>query len=276
MPDVTHDPRTWDDERLRAALDASRDGGWGPVAVLPSTGSTNADAADQVREGAPEGFVLVADEQTTGRGRLDRAWDSPSGAGLAMSVVLRPIVPDGVWGWIPLLAGVAAVDALRGLGVPAALTWPNDVMVDADAHHGGPGPRKLGGILAERVEDAVVVGIGLNTDLTLDELPVARATSTRLEGVDLRRESLLVAVLDELRARYLTWQLTGGDADRSGLAEAYSARCLMLGRSVRATLPGGEILVGTATGIAADGALMVDVGAGVVRTVSAGDVLLVR
>ena len=73
--------------------------------MLPSTGSTNADAVDQVREGAPEGFTVVADEQTLGRGRLDRTWVSPYGAGLAMSVVLRPVVPEATWGWIPLVAG---------------------------------------------------------------------------------------------------------------------------------------------------------------------------
>ena len=273
---MTDDPRTWDDSLLRAALDAHPDLRWGPFAVIPSTGSTNADAADQVREGAPEGFAVVADEQTQGRGRLDRAWSSPSGAGLAVSLVLRPVVAESAWGWLPLLAGLAVVEALQGLGVPAALTWPNDVMVDGPAHDGGPGPRKLGGILAERVEDAVVVGIGINTDLDLDELPVGRATSTRLEGARVRREELLVAILDRLRDRYTTWQLAGGDAVRSGAADAYAERCLMVGRPVRASLPGGEVLEGTAVRIAPDGALVVASDDGAERAVSAGDVLLVR
>jgi BirA family transcriptional regulator, biotin operon repressor / biotin---[acetyl-CoA-carboxylase] ligase len=273
---VTDDPRTWDDELLRAALDAHPDLRWGPFAVIPSTGSTNADAADQVGEGAPEGFVVVADEQTRGRGRLDRSWSSPPGAGLAMSLVLRPVVPEQTWGWLPLVAGVAAVDALREHGVPAVLTWPNDVMVDGPAHDGGPGPRKLGGILTERVGEAVVVGIGLNTDLDRDELPVGRATSTRLEGVAVRREQLLVSILDRLRALYVTWQLSGGDAVRAGTADAYAERCLMVGRPVRASLPGGEVLEGTAVRIGPDGSLVVAVEGGAERAVSAGDVLLVR
>lgn len=273
---MTDDPRTWDDALLRAALESRPDLRWGPVAVIPSTGSTNADAADQVGEGAPEGFVVVADEQTQGRGRLDRVWTSPSGAGLAMSLVLRPVVPDAAWGWLPLLAGVASVDALRDHGVPAVLTWPNDVMVDGPAHDGGPGPRKLGGILTERVGDAVVVGIGLNTDLDRDELPVGRATSTRLEGVEVRREQLLVAILDRVRDLYTTWQLTAGDAVRSGLADTYADRCLMIGRPVRATLPGGEVLEGTAVRIGPDGSLVVRTDSGDERSVSAGDVLLVR
>lgn len=273
---MTYDPRTWDHARLQAAADALGDRAWGPVAWLAATGSTNVDAADQVREGAPEGFVVVADEQSGGRGRLDRAWEAPSGAGLLFSVVLRPVAPVERWGWVPLLAGVATVEALRGSGVQAVLTWPNDVMVDAPAHDGGPGPRKLGGILVERVEEALVVGIGVNTDLALDELPVGRATSTRLEGAEVAREELLVAILDRLRERYLLWQLAGGDAERSGIAAAYADLCVMVGDRVRAALAGGDVLEGTATGIGADGSLRIALDDGTERAVSAGDVLLVR
>jgi BirA family biotin operon repressor/biotin-[acetyl-CoA-carboxylase] ligase len=275
---MTADPRTWDHDALAAALDRSTSAGpgWGPVAYLPSTGSTNADAADQVREGAPEGFTIVADEQTQGRGRLDRSWVSPPGAGLAMSVVLRPVVGDRAWGWLPLLVGVAVTDALRGADIDASLAWPNDVMVDAPAHDGSAGPRKLGGILVERVESALVVGIGVNVDLDLDELPVARATSTRLEGSGVRREQLLVDVLDRLRAHYLRWQLADGDARRSGLVDDYVARCLTVGRPVRATLPGDVVLDGTGEGIDDDGRLVVALADGTRRTVSAGDVTLVR
>jgi BirA family biotin operon repressor/biotin-[acetyl-CoA-carboxylase] ligase len=242
------------------------------VAVLPSTGSTNADAVDQVGEGAPEGFTVVADEQTQGRGRLDRSWASPYGAGIAMSVVLRPLVPDATWGWIPLIAGVAVVDALGEQGVVAALKWPNDVVVDGDARDGSAGPRKLGGLLVERVGAAVVVGIGLNVDLTADELPVPRATSTRLEGVDVGRELLVVDVLDHLRRRYLHWQLASGDARRAGTAEAYAERCLTLGREVRALLPGGAVAEGRASAIDDDGRLVLRLADGSTRAVSAGDV----
>ena len=275
---MTHDARTWDHERLQDALDTSaeRGPGWGPVAWLPATGSTNIDAADQAREGAPEGFVVTADEQSGGRGRLGRVWESPSGAGLAFSIVLRPAIPERTWGWIPLLAGVATVDAVRGFGVPASLAWPNDVMVDGDAWDGSAGPRKLGGMLAERVGDAVVLGIGLNVDLDRDELPVPRATSTHLEGVELRREELLVAVLDHLRERYLTWQLAGGDVERAGLSEAYAERCLTLGSRVRATLPGDVVLEATAIGMDLEGRLVLREDDGAERAVAAGDVLLLR
>jgi BirA family biotin operon repressor/biotin-[acetyl-CoA-carboxylase] ligase len=276
--ELTQGARTWDDAALQRALDAAGAEGWGPVAVLPSTGSTNADAAEQAREGCPEGFAVVADEQSAGRGRLDRAWSSPSGAGLAMSVVLRPGTPLESWGWVPLLAGVAVVDALARQGMAAALKWPNDVVVDGPAHDGGAGPRKLGGLLVEQVPgtDAAVVGIGVNVDLGPDERPVPRATSTRLEGVRVSREQLLVDVLEELRSRVLLWRSAGGDAERTGLLAAYAERCLTLGREVRVILPGGEHLDGTATAVDRSGRLVVTTGDGSARPVSAGDVEHVR
>ena len=149
------DPRTWDDERLAAALDrSSRVGpGWGPIAVLPSTGSTNADAADQVREGAPEGFTVVSDEQTGGRGRLGRAWESPTGAGLAMSVVLRPVVVDRHWGWLPLLAGVAVSDALRDVGVRTFFCGPESFTPDVHPLL-GPAPEVQGVHIAAGMNSA--------------------------------------------------------------------------------------------------------------------------
>jgi len=242
------------------------------VAVLPSTGSTNADAAEQSREGAPEGFTVVADEQTEGRGRLGRSWQSPSGAGLAMSVVLRPRPPVDTWGWLPLIAGLAVVEALGARGISSSLKWPNDIVVDAEARDGGPGPRKLGGLLLERIGDAVVVGIGLNVDLRADELPVAHATSTSIEGSSLEREDLLVEILESLRLCYTLWQNHSGDAIASGTGAAYSARCLTLGRSVRALLPGDGVLEGVATVIDPDGRLVIACLDGISRALAAGDI----
>ena len=173
---------------------------------------------------------------------------------------------------MPLLAGVAVVDALSGLGVPATLKWPNDVVVDGPARDGGPGPRKLGGLLAESFEHAIVVGIGINIDLRADEVPVARATSTWLEGASVARETLVVDILEQLRRRYTTWQGAVGDAGRSGLSAAYSERCLTLGRDVRALLPGGRVAIGKAAEIDDDGRLVLVGADGSRLAVSAGDV----
>ena len=267
-----YDPRSLDDELLQSALDAAGDRAWGPVVVVPSTGSTNADAADQVDQGCPEGFAVVADEQTQGRGRLGRTWVSPYGAGLAMSVVLRPHVPEASWGWIPLMTGLAVVEALGMQGLEARLKWPNDVVVDGPARDGGPGPRKLGGLLAEVSGTAVVMGAGINVDLAEDEAPVARATSARIEGADVQRERLVVDVLAGLRRRYVDWQLCGGDADRAGLRDEYRAACLTLGREVRVHLPGGSVLEAVAVDVDPTGRLVVRTPDGTAHDLSAGDV----
>jgi BirA family biotin operon repressor/biotin-[acetyl-CoA-carboxylase] ligase len=262
----------WDDERLERGLAARP--GFGPVVLLASTGSTNADAADAARAGAAEGYVVVADEQTLGRGRLGRSWATPPGTGLAVSVVLRPPLPPERTGWLPLLVGVAVVDAVRRFGVPAALKWPNDVVVAGPTRDGGPGPRKLGGLLAERVHeaDAVVAGIGLNIGLRAEDLPVPTATSTALEGAEVSREDLLVDLLDGLRERYTAWVAAGGDAEACGLLADYRARCLTLGAAVRAHLPGGEVVEGRAVDVDATGRLLVEDRGGVAVTLAAGDV----
>jgi BirA family transcriptional regulator, biotin operon repressor / biotin---[acetyl-CoA-carboxylase] ligase len=188
--------------------------------------------------------------------------------------VLRPSIPAERTGWLPLLVGVAVVDALRGVGVPAALKWPNDVVVVGSTRDGGPGPRKLGGLLAERVHeaDAVVVGIGLNIGLGADELPVPTATSTAIEGVEVSREDLLVDLLDGLRGRYLAWVAAGGDAGACGLLADYRSHCVTLGVDVRAHLPGGEVLEGRAVDVDETGRLRIAGGDGAQSLLSAGDV----
>src|ERR1700756_4748769 len=120
-------------------------GFWTALDVVASTGSTNVDLlARAVADPAlPEGQVLVAEEQTAGRGRLGRSWSSVPGASLTFSVLLRPAtVPPARRGWLPLLAGVAVVSAVRAVaGVDAVLKWPNDILA---------GDRKLAGILTEQ------------------------------------------------------------------------------------------------------------------------------
>lgn len=110
-----------------------REGGlWSEVTVVPSTGSTNSDLVALANAGkAAEGAVLVAEEQTSGRGRLDRQWTAPARSGLFFSVLLTPTeVPVARWGWVPLLTGVAVASGLsRAAGVDTALKWPNDLLL---------------------------------------------------------------------------------------------------------------------------------------------------
>lgn len=242
------------------------------------TGSTNADTAAAARSGTAEGLVVVADHQSSGRGRLDRTWHTPAGSALTASFLLRPAdVPAPRWPWLPLLAGIAVVDAV-GLVAPsvrAGLKWPNDVLV---------GGAKLAGILVERVESptgpAAVVGIGLNVSQVLGEGLVEGAVSLRSAGASgVSRDEVLAAVGTALAARYGAWRAVGGDPSACGLADDYRARSVTLGRSVRAHLPGaaeaGAEVVGTAIDVDDTGRLVIDTMSGR-RAVGAGDIVHLR
>ncbi|MFJ3666023.1 biotin--[acetyl-CoA-carboxylase] ligase [Streptomyces sp. NPDC090106] len=254
-----------------------RDGGlWRAVDVVARTGSTNSDLAALAAKGeAAEGAVLVAEEQTAGRGRLDRRWTAPARSGLFFSVLLTPAeVPVSRWGWLPLLTGVAVATGLsRAAGVDTALKWPNDLLVTV-----GGEERKAGGILAERAgEDGVVVGVGVNVSLRADELPVPQAASLALAGaVGTDRDPLLRAVLRSLEEWYGRWREAAGDPGASGLQEAYAAGCATLGRTVRAELPGDRSLVGEAVAIDGDGRLVLATADGVQEPVGAGDIVHLR
>ncbi|MFI1503467.1 biotin--[acetyl-CoA-carboxylase] ligase [Streptomyces sp. NPDC020597] len=260
---------------LRRAL--VREGGlWSGVDVVQRTGSTNSDLVTAASEGrAREGAVLVAEEQTSGRGRLDRRWTAPPRSGLFFSVLLTPSeVPVARWGWLPLLTGVAVATGLsRAAGVDTALKWPNDLLVTV-----GGEERKAGGILAERAgTDAVVVGVGLNVTLRAEELPVPQAGSLALAGaVTTDRDPLLRAVLRSLEEWYERWRAVGGDPAASGLQETYAAGCATLGRTVRAELPGDRSLVGEAVAVDGDGRLVIATEEGVQEPVGAGDIVHLR
>ncbi|MER7725268.1 biotin--[acetyl-CoA-carboxylase] ligase [Streptomyces sp. NPDC096323] len=246
---------------------------WSALDVVDSTGSTNSDLAGRAASLA-EGAVLVAEEQTAGRGRLDRTWTAPARSGLFFSVYLTPgAVPVQRWGWLPLLAGVAAATGLaRSAGVDTSLKWPNDLLVTVEGQE-----RKTGGILAERAGDGVVIGIGLNVSLRADELPAPTAASLALAGaVSTDRETLLRGVLRSLEQWYGQWKAADGDAAASGLQEAYAAGCATLGRTVRAQLPGDRTLTGEAVAIDGDGRLVLSSDDGLREPVSAGDIVHLR
>ncbi|CAL9435747.1 biotin--[acetyl-CoA-carboxylase] ligase [Streptomyces sp. enrichment culture] len=252
---------------------------WREVDVVQRTGSTNSDLVARAAAGGGlrEGVVLVAEEQSAARGRLDRKWVAPARSGLFFSVSLRPGdagVPMERWGWLPLLTGVAVAAGLaRAGGVDTALKWPNDVLVTV-----GGEERKAGGILAEAAGDGgVVVGVGVNVSLRADELPVPTAGSLALAGaVSTDRDPLLRAVLRGLEEWYGRWRAASGDAGACGLQEAYAAGCATLGRRVRAELPGDRALVGEAVAVDGDGRLILATEAGVQEPVGAGDIVHLR
>ena len=251
----------------RPALDPDRlttPQGW-RVEITAASPSTNAVVSERTRAGEDEGLVVVTEHQTAGRGRLDRVWETPARSSLTFSVLLRPDVPAQDWPWLPLLTGYAVQAALADRLPDIALKWPNDVLVEE---------RKLAGILVERIDTpqgpAAVVGVGINISQTIEELPVALATSVELEtGEPVDRTGLFGQVLGSLHG------LQGLLFDPEALRTAYADVCSTIGREVDIHLPGDEIRRGEALDIDARGALVVSSADGTF-TVGAGDVIHVR
>jgi BirA family biotin operon repressor/biotin-[acetyl-CoA-carboxylase] ligase len=248
-------------DEFQAVTDLCLRLGWPVPQHVGRTGSTNADLV-----GRPgHGLVLVADEQTAGRGRLGRSWVSRPGDGLTFSVRLD--VPSTVtaWGWIPLMAGLTVAEAVDAAGArDIGVKWPNDVV-------GGGG--KVAGILSQRDGDAAIVGIGLNLQFCGPRPDPAAVGVAELGGAS-DGAALLTAVLRGLDHRFTTFVSAAGDAARSGLMEDYSRRCSTLGRRVRVSTPAGAH-EGTARSVDAEGHLVVSTADGI-RVVAAADVTLLR
>ncbi|UXA08202.1 biotin--[acetyl-CoA-carboxylase] ligase [Mycobacterium sp. SMC-2] len=266
-----------DREQLRAPLDqaalrAELIGtglGWRRLDVVDETGSTNADLLARAASGDDvAGAVLIAEHQTAGRGRHGRGWSAAPRAQITMSVGVSIVdVPTAGWGWLPLATGVAVVDTVAPLleGVRVGLKWPNDVLA-------GDPPGKLAGILAEVARPVVVIGLGLNVFRPPDG--IGGATSLLDLGVPAPdRTRLACGLLRELGRRVVAWRAARG-ADWA-LAADYRARSLTIGARVRADLPGGKEVVGTASAIDDHGRLCIESG-GQTVVVSAGDVVHLR
>jgi BirA family biotin operon repressor/biotin-[acetyl-CoA-carboxylase] ligase len=244
------------------------------VSRVEVTGSTNGDVVAAAKEGEPEGYVLVADQQTAGKGRLGRSWESPPGTSMSMSCLLRPTdVPASKWPWLPLLLGVTVAEAVRdATGVTVRLKWPNDVLI---------GGAKLAGILVERTETpigpAAVAGVGMN----ITAAPPGAASlldhvhSTTRSGVANGHdhgERVLEELLARLAGRYRVWR---ADPAATELADDYLGWCDTLGRDVQALLPGGGELSGRAVDIDDSGRLVIASDGGR-QAIGAGDIVHLR
>ncbi|MBL7183627.1 MAG: biotin--[acetyl-CoA-carboxylase] ligase [Anaerolineae bacterium] len=237
------------------------------IVCYSSIGSTNEVLKELAAQGAPEGTLVIADEQTAGRGRLGRKWLASPGTGLLMSLLFRPdLAPDQAQR-LTMLCSLATADAIEGLtGLPADLKWPNDIFI-----HG----KKAGGILTESGTtggrlDYVVVGMGLNVNLAVSTLPELRGMATSLSqelGREVSRLELLWKILEGIETRYNS--LRRGESPH----EDWAARLINLGRQVQVTTPRG-VLAGWAEGVDADGALILRTPDGQRRRILAGDVTL--
>jgi len=232
--------------------------------------STNVEAKELAMAGAPEGTVVIAELQRAGRGRLGRRWTSPAGKGLLFSVILRPTLPMSRAHMLTIVAAVAAARGIEAQTDAAVrIKWPNDLFV---------GDRKAGGILLEvageqDVVEWVIVGIGINVNTEYAELPVdLRRTATSLKmatGDPVDRSELLARILLALETAYKEAQKHGFDR---ALSE-FRQRDYLLKRSVSVQTREGSV-IGEATGIDNQGALLVQLPHRHVRRFHSGDVTL--
>jgi len=238
---------------------------------LDSIDSTNLEAMRQAKAGAPEGLCIVAREQTNGRGRLDRIWQSPKDAGLYFSMLLRPRLEMSSWPLITLMAALAVCDALmRACALRADIKWPNDICVN---------DRKLCGILVETIETensaAAIVGIGIN--LKANSLPATvNDQATSVESATARQpdgERVLEELIKAIWERYELLQSPQGDEHT--IREWCASSSYAVGRQVRVAL-GKDTFEGTTRGLESDGALRVEVEGKQMRIVRAGDVTALR
>ena len=237
------------------------------VLRFESLPSTNTELARRASEGAAEGLSIVADEQTAGRGRLQRTWSSPKGAGLYFSILLRPTIAQDRWPLITFMASLAVGEALHdGAGVTTDIKWPNDLL---------SGERKICGILAETVETpagrAVIVGIGIN--LTAEAYPreLAEVATSVAEaaGRQPERETILAALQNALARWYSLLHEPDGLAK---IVAAWASRSSYASGKLVTVANGDEVWQGITCGIEDDGALRLQTETDGIRLVRAGDV----
>lgn len=247
----------------------------GPTAIVAvdwqeRTGSTNLRAAEAARAGEPEIGLFLADEQTAGRGRLDRSWQAPAGTSLLASLLLRPAMAARQLRLLPLLAGLALAEAVAPHlpDAEVALKWPNDLLLRQNAAHPW---RKAAGILVELVGEAAVVGVGCNVDWRdVPRPPELAATATSLAEIaagDVDRWRVLAGFAGVFGRRYSGWR-----QQPVAFLDSYRSRCATLGRQVQVARGAGVTVEGEAVAIGADGALLVRGADGRTTAVSAGDV----
>lgn len=225
---------------------------------LTEVGSTN-DYAREIAEEVPEGIVVVAGRQSSGRGRKGRTWASPEG-GLWMTVILKPRVSPEHVPKLVFVGALAVVDALSHYEIPAEIKWPNDVLVNG---------RKIAGILSEcRLNSFALLGIGLNVNNEVpEELRETAVSMGELLGLQLDLDEVLKGVLRALSYWYSLFK----SGRHYEILDAVRRRSAIIGKRVRVIEDGEAVMEGTAVDIDDSGALLVDTVDGIKRVLY-GDV----
>jgi BirA family transcriptional regulator, biotin operon repressor / biotin---[acetyl-CoA-carboxylase] ligase len=236
--------------------------------ILGQTASTNDDAKILAQRGAPEGTVLLAEQQTHGRGRQGRTFASPAGVGIYLSLIVRPLLPPAQLPQLTLMVAVAAAEAITEVcAAHVGLKWPNDVEVDG---------KKVAGILTETVfcsdgSLAVIIGLGINVNTSLEQFPSAlrpRVSSLALAtGSLVPRTPLIAQLLAQLERLYGIFQHTG----LAPILERWRHYGCITGRRVRYAVS-ANVQEGTAVGVDDHGALLILTFNGAVQRIIAGEV----
>lgn len=236
------------------------------ISLVKKTLSTNIDATEAAQNGAPEGTIIWAEEQSEGRGRQGRTWSSVPGESLCFSIILRPNVPPNQAVTLPLVAGIAVAQAVEPLlHHEISIKWPNDLLVHK---------KKMCGILCEMLSSqniqTIILGIGLNVNLNIATLPPdvqSRATSmSELTNTTFSLPTVLGDILTSFEPLYQTW-LTDGFA---AILPLLQKRDALLGHPVSIALTSPP-LCGVAVGIQSDGALLIQEPSGLITPVYSGE-----
>lgn len=233
--------------------------------------STNRIALEMASDGLPGGIVILAEEQSKGKGRLGRSWFSPPECNIILSILLRPCLPMREY---PLFSPVTAVGVIDGIdnatGIQAGIKWPNDIMV---------GEKKVGGVLLESGaggdQAVLVVGLGINANLNQTDFPdelQSSATSLReILGQEIDRTVLVIALLEGI-ARQVTELQTG---HKTAVLQAVKARCQTLGKKIRVKTA-KKVFEGWAEEIESDGVLRIRMGDQSRRRILTGEITHLR
>jgi BirA family biotin operon repressor/biotin-[acetyl-CoA-carboxylase] ligase len=231
------------------------------VSVVEVTGSTQDDLYELASTGKAIPKTLLASEyQSAGRGRLDRTFTAAPMSALTFSIYIEPKVERDEWSFLTLLAGLSVHEALATLdpSIKVGIKWPNDLLI---------GEKKFVGMIAQATDKGVVLGIGINVEMSEEELPVENATSLALAGFsELDRNVILAAIINHFEINLEMWE-----NDQSFLAQ-YRGASTTIGSEVEVTLPGGEVISSKALNISDTGALLLENG----REVTVGDVVHLR
>lgn len=237
------------------------------IHAYPSVETTQYIAHKLAHSGTEHGTVVVADEQTAGKGRLGRSWHSPEGSGIWTSIILRPKLPPQRAPQFTLIAAVSVVQAIRKqTGLEAEIKWPNDILING---------KKVVGILTELQAEAdqiksVIIGMGINVNVDREDFPseLTMATSLKIEhGQEINRSALLAAILNELENLYEEY-MTNGFRMIKLLWESYA---ISLGRKIKARTLNG-VIDGIAKGITDEGVLLLEDKDGQVHKIYSADI----